>query len=839
MADDMKAVIAKQKAALTELSAQIKSLEKSDLFVAHEEHRNAYEKLNSRYEKAELERQQLVTENAELKTKLYEQYFSEKAYLLANRQEKIGVYFQDEIKAEENRLLSLEREIHERIKKIKFELEQNHVALSDELHVKLAALKKESQEKITQARENLSKHATFTKTEQDAFVALEEEPLSEEQILAQTKKNNIERLIGLNVLNIIGVLLLIIGVIAAGQFAYARMGDAWRAALLFSLGAILLVAGEILNRRRANAFSFGITAGGVGILYAALAVSYFVLGVLSLYIALAVCIAITALSFFLSMRYHAQTLLAIALVGGYLPILAIEITRPVLFSAMGYFVILNLLALSIAFRRKWTVASFVGLGLNLIGTAGLSFLIFDIHPFHERAIEIVYILFAMFIYLAIPLIATYATKTRFRAADIVLLGINTVFGSLILFFNISSSGWGDALGLTSLLFALLYLAIGYTVRRKFQAETVMAALFFITGLTFAVLVVPFQFDAIWFTFAWLVQGTSLVLYGTIKERKNFQRAGFVVAGLSLLWFLSFDFSAWRLSQELNPHFSWQYLAVTTASVLIVAAFAYKNVLYRQGQRVFLYVTASNLWLYILFLISRLHQMLLVPMQNTNFDRFYLMLSLACVATLLLGMVYRKIPRIQNSGMTVISIVLYSLCSMGIFLLNIVHTPVIGTMSAQSAGTVFLATIILLVLGAVGAFAMYMLCRFAVAARVFDVQHLPLILSAYILLLITIKLIHAYGLSFASFWISIVYVLAALLWTILGFMKRYTLLRRFGLGLALFTVSKLFLLDLHALTEGFRILSYFILGFILIGISFVYQYFNKRLESETPSQGKLS
>ena len=63
----------------------------------------------------------------------------------------------------------------------------------------------------------------------------------------------------------------------------------------------------------------------------------------------------------------------------------------------------------------------------------------------------------------------------------------------------------------------------------------------------------------------------------------------------------------------------------------------------------------------------------------------------------------------------------------------------------------------------------------------------------------------------------------------GFARRYVFIRRFGLGMAALSVVKLFLVDLASLTEGYRILSYFALGVTLIAISFVYQFFSKRLE----------
>jgi uncharacterized membrane protein len=55
------------------------------------------------------------------------------------------------------------------------------------------------------------------------------------------------------------------------------------------------------------------------------------------------------------------------------------------------------------------------------------------------------------------------------------------------------------------------------------------------------------------------------------------------------------------------------------------------------------------------------------------------------------------------------------------------------------------------------------------------------------------------------------------------------MRKFGLGLAISAVVKLFIIDLSHLTSGYRIVSYFALGITLVAISFVYQYFNKRLD----------
>jgi hypothetical protein len=178
------------------------------------------------------------------------------------------------------------------------------------------------------------------------------------------------------------------------------------------------------------------------------------------------------------------------------------------------------------------------------------------------------------------------------------------------------------------------------------------------------------------------------------------------------------------------------------------------------------------------------------------------------------------------GTKIISIILYAIGILWLFGLNNLGTPyhVEGSISAAILGTAALVLISLL-----SVFAMRDLIKLIVMGRKLGVEWYPLIVSAYFVIILTQNLITQYNLSFASAWISIIYVLTALAWILFGFAKRYSFIRKAGLGLALLAVIKLFIIDLAGLTQGYRIISYFALGITLVAISFVYQYFNKRLE----------
>src|SRR4029077_1573278 len=63
----------------------------------------------------------------------------------------------------------------------------------------------------------------------------------------------------------------------------------------------------------------------------------------------------------------------------------------------------------------------------------------------------------------------------------------------------------------------------------------------------------------------------------------------------------------------------------------------------------------------------------------------------------------------------------------------------------------------------------------------------------------------------------------------GFPLRERSLRLAGLALFFFCISKLFLYDLRQLDIGYRILSFFVLGLLLLGASWVYTRFREQLK----------
>lgn len=107
----------------------------------------------------------------------------------------------------------------------------------------------------------------------------------------------------------------------------------------------------------------------------------------------------------------------------------------------------------------------------------------------------------------------------------------------------------------------------------------------------------------------------------------------------------------------------------------------------------------------------------------------------------------------------------------------------------------------------------------------------LIVSGYALASLTSVLGMNNMVAFTSWIISIIYIVMAAVWIVIGFKKLNPLLRRFGLALALLSSAKLFLFDFSEIDAMARTLLFIGFGVTLLGISFGYGIAEKKLKDQ--------
>ena len=827
-----------QRAILADLEEQVKIYETSDTVVENKNLKAQLEKLTTENAELATRTNQLYEQNLRLKEAIYAHAERERGTLIQNSKDRLEIYFNRAHMREVNKLTALETDIGIRTSQMLYTLQQYNDELSHALHERIQAFREESWHVVREAQAKTAQTTgPITDTDAEAFEQLKKDPLTPVQIADLAKRYSMERFVGHRLINIVGIVLIIIAAIFAGQFTVVRITDAQRAMLIFALGGAMLVAGEFFNRRKASVLSLGITAGGVAILYVALAFSFFALDVLGMVPALIICVAITIVAFVLSTRYRSQTLLILAYVGGHMPFFAIVTNVDMVYGLMVHFLILNLLVLLVSFRMKWVVSTFIGLGFNAVAVWGVLVLGTATGAYVLPLILAGYIFLAFAIYTAVPIIGTYASKQRFSVTDAVVMVINTFVSCTTMYVAFMIFGWGDFMGLLALIYAVAYFWLALVLWYKFEDANTMRDFCALTGLVFVVLIIPFQFDIVWLSLGWLLQGTALCIYGIVKNNRRVRYAGLFIFGLCVGAFLMLDLLMYIDGVEWS-HFGFRYLAITMGSLLILGSLLYKRAIIAGKHRAYKYIVMANLWIYLLYLVNQIEGWIvgIYP-----FNLFYMAGVVQAIITFGLAFGYLRVKHLYDNGMRVLAFLLYATGIAGLFVLNFAVRP--GTVpigiGAGYPWVTLVSTVVIVIMGLLAVFALYDLLKRFVARGSLRLGHMYVFIAVYILVVITQGLVFHYDLAFASLWISLVYIFAALAWVVFGFNMRTVLMRRLGLALALLTVGKVFLIDLTGLSQGQRVVSLFVMGAVLVGISFVYQLFSKRLElklDETEESG---
>jgi uncharacterized membrane protein len=628
-----------------------------------------------------------------------------------------------------------------------------------------------------------------------------------------------EKRIGLNVLNKIGILFVIFGAIATA--AHPDLDRGLRGLLLFVLALSMVGFGEFLGRKKANVFSLGMVAGGVAVAYAAWVSCYFILHVISIYPAALLCIIITAGAFILSIRHNSQVIAAFSIIGGFLPLLTLTSGIYVMhFSAMAYFVILGGYALSLSFKRKWIVATFFALTMNLAAMFRIMFFFSSSSSGFHKALLILYISASFMTYVLIPVIGTYVEKLRFKKSDIVLIAINTFYSYIIIYISLGLLRLDDYYGLIPVAFMLCFIGLARFLRTRMVREHDMGMLFFITSVTFFALIIPMHFGVIWLTLGWLIQGVGLAVYGILKEKKRFSLSGFIINGLCLFSFVNFDL----FNFSRREHFELKYLALTLGALIIITAYAYvkRN---NECTRIIKYCGLVNLWFFLIYITGRMFDTFFTGINY--FNRSYLYCTTVIAITFIIAYIAPKIKAITDKGVVSISQFMYVIGVIILLAQNGILNPIRA--SEPPVNVIILASLLLITINALSIFALSDMLGFFVKHGKMRVEWLPFLASVYFTIILTQNLTVYYNVPFAGMAISLIYGALAIMWCAFGFWKRFAFMRRFGLCTALMAVTKVFMVDLWSLTEGYRIITFFALGVVLMIISFAYQYFTKRIE----------
>ncbi|MCL2350895.1 MAG: DUF2339 domain-containing protein [Firmicutes bacterium] len=754
------------------------------------------------------------------------------------------------LERERARITELDAGLREAMSKIGADLSALDAGEREPLFKELADLRERLGEQTARARARREAAWSDAANRQaEALRELGDAPIEDAALKAVRRFFQWETFLGLKIISAVGALLVLLGAFTFGRFLYVRMTAGFQCAAIFALGLALLGAGEALHRKkRSGGFTLALTASGAGVLFLGAALGYMTLGVLPLGVAIGICAGASLLTFAASVRYNAQLVALIALIGGYLPVIE-RINGLDLFYSSISATIISLFALLLATRKNWQTTRFAGLFMGMTTELiTINLLVAYVRePFFSgvlpafgnyayTALAINVCLGVIYIaFLIIPVFGAWFAKTRIRASDIVLLSCN-IFLSFLLSLNLwqaykSIFSWGNrGFAFFTAFFALSCAALAFVTERQKHAgvsesETgSLRALFFITSVAFSALIVLFAADRFWFSAGWLVEAAGLALYGIFKNRRRFRIAGTAIGALCLFAFLIVNIVDYR-----NPLFVWQYLLITlAAAVLALASLRLKPA--DRGAGVWLdilrFAAALNVWGFAVYvLLGKLKPVLLHSGAQAAIGSLPALLAVALAFAF--AFVLPRVRRIYCLGFQAAAAAAGAAGTVWLLGFNAGARGLAGGGAAVSAAVFALYVAVNLV----GIGWMNDLLRFAAGLKKLPLRWYPFLVSGFSVILASQNLVVQLSLKPESLILTLIFGLTALGWVVFGFRRRNGITRVTGLALAFFAVLKLFVLDLRGLSTVWRIVSYFTAGAVLLAISFVYQHFSKKMEKE--------
>lgn len=764
-------------------------------------------------------------ENTRLRMALSEQIFSEKLSILKISRRKVELYFQREANQSWNRLAGLEAGLQNRIDDTARELETELLKDQEALQKDLGDLRSRINAVAEDRKRELATEwqATWEEVE-NKYRQLQAEDVSEETIQRRMRQNNLEINLGLGWLNRLGLLLILLGVATALQYSYSHWFTPYiKGIFIFVLGLIFLSGGEFLTRRQKNIFSLGLSAVGSAILYYATFSSYFYLHIVSINVAIFLALLVTILTIALSLRYDSKAICIYALIGGYLPffsyVFLMGLNPAALYLSMGYIFLLNAMVLVISLFKKWHILNYLAFILNL------PVFIYLIGQCREPIPALLFTAAVFTLYLFIIISYSLRHKLPLNLYDIILLGSNTTVSCITAYWIFGTAGWSDFRGLLAMVLALFYYLLGRVIEHQMDKERLVRGIFYLTALTFAVLMVPFQFGIVWMSIGWTIEALFMIIYGIKARIRMLEGVGWVVLALTWMAFAAADLPR----QHLDPLFNYKYTLIV-AAMLIAILFYLKNRLqslandYPPLPAVFTgvkyYVLLNVLvYLYNTFSYFYSHHFTAALHVPSSLTSYYFGVGTSLIMVLFVLFIVRT-PLLQDKVVNYAAAVLLAYIDLKCIFITIAY-PLFSAAAPNRASVLALAVLLL--------YHLFVLLNIKwiilkIMARLrYNLELYPLTVGLYAVLAVGLLLKVQLGwLPYSPFVLSAGNMLLALVFVLYGMRQGYIYLRRAGLLLAVLVSAKLFLIDLSHLETLGKIVAYFSFGLVLLAISYLYQ-----------------
>lgn len=393
-----------------------------------------------------------------------------------------------------------------------------------------------------------------------------ENPIAEEQVyvpqktwLEKFKEKNpdLEKFIGENLINKIGILILVLGISFFVKYAIDKdwINEPARVGVGILSGALVMGIAHRLKKNYAS-FSSVLVAGAISIFYFTIYIAFHEYKLFSQTVAFSIMAVITAFSALVSISYNRQELAILSLIGGFAAPFMLSTGSGNYVVLFTYIAILNIGILAMSYFKKWKIVTILAFIFTILLFGGWCITTIGSPKFsHTGALTFATLFY--FIFSITIVLNNLKNKGTFSTIEYFILIANTFFffgvGMLIL------SNWGSNFtGLFTLMLGVYNIFYAAILYKKFGLDKNAVYLLIGLALTFATLTIPIQFKGNQITLFWALEAV-LLFWLSQKSKINSFKLGAVAVQILALISLCMDWKRYFNTTEefsvlINPLF---------------------------------------------------------------------------------------------------------------------------------------------------------------------------------------------------------------------------------------------------------------------------------------------
>jgi uncharacterized membrane protein len=659
------------------------------------------------------------------------------------------------------------------------------------------------------------------------------------------KETDLEKFIGENLANKIGIAVLVLGISFFVKYAIDKdwIKEAGRVIIGLIAGGILIgIAHRIRHTYRS--FSSVLMGGGLTVFYFTIAFAFHQYHLISQPVGFILMIVITAFAVLLSLYYDRRELAILATIGGFITPFLVSTGQENYAALFTYLCILNSGLMVLAWFKRWPSINIIALFFTIIIYGGwlIKRLWFDypVLPPYKDAILFASIFYLQFV--AMNIVNNIRQEKSFNAFDfLVVLSINFLYylaGLVILAYwnNGDYKGWFTG----SLAAFNLLLVLGFKQKKTIDRNFVAL----LTGLTitYISLIAPVQFKGNVVTLFWAAE--TVLLFWLFQRTRTLQLkiASVIVGGLMMGSLLINWIQVYFSGNEVIPVMLNKGFSTTIA--VAASLFIYYRMIYKEADTYFsknlqtriarnVLLTAFLITLYLAGALEIYYQFETRSDVDSLFSTY-----LPLFTFVFAGVIFVCFRR---TNLFPVLKFLFTILCFGLYLITInANYEVSLALIEENNSALFLAHWLSVVL--LG----WLVADLVIYFRKLEDQNWNFYLTAFawfsavgVILILSVEfyLVNLW-LNYKGpdwdWWKNLYYKAGlSILWSIcsfilmwLGMNNKFRPLRIISLTLFTITLIKLFAFDITKIPPGGKIAAFILLGALLLTVSFMYQRLKK-------------